>query len=231
MPALFARWGPIVADAAGVGRGARVLDVGCGTGALTLAVAERVGPGGTAVGLDLNPGMLAVARTKPARIEWVEAPAEALPFPDRSFDAVVSQFALMFFADRVAALREMWRVLRPDGRLAVAVCDAVERSPGYAALASLLDRLFGRAVGDAFRAPFALGDAEALSELARQAGLPTRGSPNTTAASASPPSPRSSRPSAPASGPWAASSTTPSSTASSPPPRASYARSAARTAS
>ena len=66
----------------------------------------------------------------------------------------------------------MWRVLRPDGRLAVAVCDAVERSPGYAALASLLDRLFGRAVGDAFRAPFALGDAEALSELARQAGLP-----------------------------------------------------------
>ena len=165
--------------------------------------------------------MLAVARAKPARVEWVEGSAEALPFPDRSFDAVVSQFALMFFADRVAALGEMWRVLRPEGRLAVAVCDAVERSPGYAALAALLDRLFGREVGDAFRAPFALGDAERLAASSRaRRRSRRRASPSTTAASASPPSRRWSRPSAPASGPWAASSTTPSSTASSTPPRA-----------
>jgi ubiquinone/menaquinone biosynthesis C-methylase UbiE len=172
VPALFARWGPIVADAAGVAPGQRVLDVGCGTGALTLAVAERVAPGGAAIGLDPNPAMLTVARRKPASVEWVEAPAEALPFPDAAFDAVVSQFALMFFADRPAGLRQMWRVLRPGGRLAVAVCDAVERSPGYAALAALLDRLFGTAVGDAFRAPFALGDPAALRDLARQASIP-----------------------------------------------------------
>src|SRR5688500_11982173 len=95
VPALFAQWGPIVAAAAGVKAGDRVLDVACGTGALTLAVDDRVGPGGSVVGLDVNPEMLAVARRKPARIEWIEAPAEALPLPDHSFDAVVSQFGFM----------------------------------------------------------------------------------------------------------------------------------------
>ena len=171
VPALFAQWGPVVTAAAGIRPGQRVLDVACGTGALTLAVAERVGPEGRVVGLDRNPEMLEVARRKSSRIDWQEAAAEALPFPDTSFDAVVSQFGLMFFADRVAALREMWRVLRPGGRLAVAVFDAIEHSPGYAALCEVLDRLFGEAIGDGLRAPFVLGDAGRLQELAAAAGI------------------------------------------------------------
>jgi ubiquinone/menaquinone biosynthesis C-methylase UbiE len=171
VPALFAQWGPVVADAAGVKAGDHVLDVACGTGALTLAVAERVKPGGSVVGLDANPQMLAVARRNPMPIEWIEAPAEALPLPDESFDAVVSQFGLMFFQDRAAALREMKRVLRPGGRLAVAVCDAVENSPGYSTFAKLLDRLFGRHIGDAFRAPFVLGDVDQLRKIAQEAGI------------------------------------------------------------
>ena len=171
VPALFAQWGPVVAEAAAIRPGQRVLDVACGTGALTSAVAERVGPQGSVVGLDVNPEMLEVARRKLARIEWREAPAEALPFPDTAFDAVVSQFGLMFFTDRVAALREMWRVLRPGGRLAVAVFAAVEESPGYTALVDLLDRLFGEAVGDGLRAPFVLGDPGQLQDLATAAGI------------------------------------------------------------
>jgi ubiquinone/menaquinone biosynthesis C-methylase UbiE len=171
VPALFQQWGPAVAAAARVEPGDRVLDVACGTGALTLAVADRVGPGGSVLGLDANPAMLAVARRKPVPIEWLDGRAEALPLPDREFDAVVSQFGFMFFEDRPAALREMQRVLRPGGRLAVAVCDAVDNSPGYAAFAALLDRLFGKRIGDAFRAPFVLGDADALLEIAREAGI------------------------------------------------------------
>lgn len=171
VPALFAQFGPVVADAADVGPGDRVLDVACGTGALTLAAAERAGPGGSVTGLDANPEMLAVARRKPAGIEWVEGTAEALPMPDQSFDAVTSQFGMMFFDSPPAALGEMMRVLRPGGRLAVAVCDALGNSPGYSVLAGLLDRLFGKAVGDAFRAPFVLGDSERLLAIAREAGI------------------------------------------------------------
>lgn len=84
---------------------------------------------------------------------------------------MVSQFGFMFFEDRVAALREMLRVLRPGGRLAIAVCDAVERSPGYVALADLLQRLFGDRVANAFRAPFALGDPKLLLSLCAAAGI------------------------------------------------------------
>ena len=171
VPALFAQWGPVVTAEAGVQKGDRVLDVACGTGALTLAVAEIAGPSGSVVGLDANPEMLAVARRKPVQIEWLEGRAEALPLPDGSFNAVVSQFGFMFFEDKPKALREMVRVLKPGGRLAVAVCGAVENSPGYGAFALLLDRLFGRQVGDAFRAPFSLGDAGRLHEICRQAGI------------------------------------------------------------
>lgn len=172
VPALFAPWGPTVTAEAEVREGDRVLDVACGTGALTLAAADAVGPAGSVVGLDVNPEMLAVARRKPVQIEWIEGKAEALPLPDNSFDAVVSQFAFMFFENKPAALREMMRVLRPGGRLAVAVCDAVENSPGYGAFARLLDRLFGKEVGDAFRAPFVLGDADRLRAICREAGIP-----------------------------------------------------------
>lgn len=171
VPALFAQWAPVVAAEAGVREGDRVLDVACGTGALTLAAARIAGPSGSVVGLDANPEMLAVARRKPAQIEWLEGKAEDLPQPDNSFDAVVSQFGIMFFDDKPQALREMMRVLKPGGRLAVAVCDAVENSPGYGAFALSLDRLFGTNVGDAFRAPFTLGDAERLHDICRKAGI------------------------------------------------------------
>jgi SAM-dependent methyltransferase len=171
VPALFRQWGPVIAEAAAVGPNQAVLDVACGTGVLACAAAQCVGAGGTVVGLDANPQMLAVARRQRALVEWVEGRAEQLPFADRRFDAVVSQFGLMFFDDRVAALREMMRVLRPGGRLAVAVCDAVAHSPGYAALAALLQELFGNAVEDAFRAPFALGDAALLRALCEEAGI------------------------------------------------------------
>ncbi len=171
VPALFRQWGPVVGATAGVAPGHTVLDVGCGTGALTVAVAEMARPDGTVVGLDPNPEMLAVARRQPGNITWVEGRAEALPFEDASFDAVVSQFAMMFFEDRPLALREMMRVLKPGGRMAVAVCDALDRSDGYAAFADLLRRLFGQEVASAFASPFILGDAELLHNICVEADL------------------------------------------------------------
>ena len=169
VPALFARWGPVVVEAARISPGDRVLDVACGTGALTLAAAERAGAAGRVTGLDPNPAMLDVAKAKPVAIEWHADRAEALPFEDAAFDAVVSQFGMMFFDDPPRAFDEMRRVLAPRGRLAVAVFDAIETAPGYDALAGLLDRLFSREIGDAMRAPFVLGDAERLRAIAATA--------------------------------------------------------------
>lgn len=130
VPALFHPWTCVVADAADVEPGQRVLDVACGTGVLACTLAERVGLGGSVVGLDPSEEMLEVARTKSDSIEWRTGRAESIPFPDESFDAVASQFGIMFFDDPGGALREMMRVMRPGGRLAVAVCDALENSPG-----------------------------------------------------------------------------------------------------
>lgn len=172
LPALFEQWADRVADGAGIQPGQRVLDVACGTGVLARAVAARVGPTGAVVGVDLNDGMLAVARRKAPAIAWQQGRAEALPLEDDRFDAVVSQFGLMFFADRRAALREMLRALRPGGRLAVAVWAGLDRIPGYAAMAALLQRLFGDDVADALRAPFALGDPHLLHALFGEAGIP-----------------------------------------------------------
>jgi ubiquinone/menaquinone biosynthesis C-methylase UbiE len=118
-------WAPLLVERAAVERGEHVLDVACGTGVVTRAAAERVASGGHVVGIDLNPGMIAVARSLPtavgAAIEWHEASALALPFPASSFNVVLCQQGLQFFPDKALALREMRRVLRPGGRLALSV--------------------------------------------------------------------------------------------------------------
>jgi SAM-dependent methyltransferase len=168
VPALFRQWAPIVADAARIKSGQRVLDVACGTGILAREAADR---GASVTGLDPNEGMLAMVRRMTPSVEWQAGRAERLPFPDAGFDAVLSQFGLMFFDDRAGAVREMRRVLKPGGRLAVAVWGSLESSPGYAAMAALLERLFGARIAGELHAPFALGDPEALRAVFAEAGL------------------------------------------------------------
>ncbi|MEM1127764.1 MAG: methyltransferase domain-containing protein [Bacteroidota bacterium] len=171
LPALFQAWAPRAADAAHLQPGHRVLDVACGTGVFAREALQRVGPQGTVVGLDPEPGMLRVARQKAPQVKWVEGLAEALPFEDEHFEAVVSQFGLMFFGDQPGALREMQRVLRPGGRLVVTVWDALERTPGYAALAAFVERVFDPAVAASLQAPYALGDPQTLLALFAEAGV------------------------------------------------------------
>jgi SAM-dependent methyltransferase len=173
VPALFQEWANRVADAAGVMPGDRVLDVACGTGALARTVAARVSPGGSVVGLDINPGMLSVAARVAPGVAWRQGAAESIPYGDASFNAVVSQFGLMFFSDRQAGLREMVRVLAPRGHLAVAVFDSLDRSPGYAAFAAVLQRVVGSHAANALRFPFALGDRRDLSALLTDAQVPS----------------------------------------------------------
>jgi len=171
LPALFDQFVAPMADCLGAAPGQRVLDVACGTGVLTRELARRVGPSGAVLGIDINDGMLAVARRTAPGIEWRRCPAEQLEFDDRSFDAVTCQFGLMFFADRRRAVQEMARVLRPGGRLAVAVWGGLDTTPGYDAMVDLLQRLFGDVAADALRAPYALGDRSQLEPCFADAGL------------------------------------------------------------
>jgi SAM-dependent methyltransferase len=170
LPALFAQWGGPVLQAAQVGPGQQVLDVACGTGILARKAVPLVQPNGRIVGLDINNGMLSVAQKKTSEVEWRHGQAESLPFEDDTFNAVVSQFGLMFFTDRQQALAEMVRVLKENGRLAVAVWDSLENTPGYAAVVALLERLFGAEVAEGLRSPYVLGDTVELEALF--AGLP-----------------------------------------------------------
>ena len=171
VPALFAQWAPRMVDAVGPSPGERALDVACGTGVLARELANRLG-GTNVTGIDINEGMLAVARTRAPEIQWRNAQADALPFDDARFDAVTCQFGLMFFPDRAAALAEMWRVLKPGGRLAVAVWASLEETPAYATVVAMLGRLFGDEVANELRAPFCLGNRDALAALFHAAKIP-----------------------------------------------------------
>ena len=171
VPALFQQFTSVVLDAAAVQPGQKVLDVACGTGVLARDAKSRVGEDGAVTGLDAAPGMLAVAQQLAPTLEWRQGIAESLPFADRFFNAVVSQFGLMFFQDRPAAIREMMRVLAPGGRVAVAVWASLQDSEAYPDVVALLERLAGQRAADALRAPFVLGDRDALAEIFQEAGM------------------------------------------------------------
>jgi ubiquinone/menaquinone biosynthesis C-methylase UbiE len=178
VPAVFGVWAPILVELAQPCSGERVIDVACGTGIVARIAAKRVGPTGAVVGVDLNPGMLSVARSvastdsgSGAPLQWQEASADKLPLPDGSFNVVYCQLGLQFFADRAAALREMRRVLGTNGRLALMVWRGIHESPGFAVLAEALERNIGQAAATIMRAPFGLSNADELEALVSAAGF------------------------------------------------------------
>ena len=161
----------MLVDAAAIAPGERVLDVACGTGVVARAAADRVGPHGHVVGIDLNPEMIAVARTLPqadgAPIEWLERSALDLGLPAASVDAVLCQQGLQFFPDRPVAMREMHRVLRDGGRLAISVWNSTGRY--NTAVGEALARYVSEEVASRFLASRRAPDRDELERLAADA--------------------------------------------------------------
>ena len=176
VPAVTLPWATDLVARAGVRAGERVLDVACGTGAVARVAAARVGTGGRVVGLDVNRGMLEVARSRPpagdeAPIEWCEGSVLALPFGAGEFGVVLCQLGLQFFPDRPAALREMRRVLAPGGRLGASVYSELERSPAAHALSDARDRHLGEGASRAKRLEHSLASAGEVRTLLVDAGF------------------------------------------------------------
>ncbi len=111
-----------LADLAGVAPGQRVLDVGCGPGALTTELVERVGPESVSA-VDPSESFVAAARARHPDVDIHQESAERLSYPDDTFDASLAQLVVHFMSDPVAGLTEMRRVTRPGGRVAACVWD------------------------------------------------------------------------------------------------------------
>jgi ubiquinone/menaquinone biosynthesis C-methylase UbiE len=157
-------------DAAALCAGERVLDVTCGTGVVTRLAAERVGTTGAAAGGDVHAGMLAVARSvSDAAIDWYETDAQAMPLPDERFDVALCQMGLQFVPDKLAALREMRRVLVPGGRVLVNVPGPTPRM--FSILADALAKHVDAKAGAFVRAVFSLHDEGKLEALMNGSGL------------------------------------------------------------
>jgi ubiquinone/menaquinone biosynthesis C-methylase UbiE len=165
VPALFGQWVEPMLDAVSPVDGDRLLDIGTGTGVVARAAMNRVGAGGSVIGVDPNEGMLAVARRLTPGLDLRPGDAEHLPIDDDEVDCVTCQFALMYFQDRARAISEIARVTRPGGRVAVATWAAVEATPGYAAMVDLLADEIGEWAAEATRAPFCIGTADQLGDL------------------------------------------------------------------
>jgi len=171
VPALFEQWTKHLIYGAGIQEGSHVLDVACGTGVLARNALSRTGSSGRIVGADPAPGMLAAAKEIEPGIDWILCSAEALHLDDDAFDCVVSQFGMMFFADRQKSADEMFRVLKPGGSLAIAVWNSVDRNPAYADIIEVLEEQVGTAAADALRLPYSLGNTDVVTTVLDNSGF------------------------------------------------------------
>jgi SAM-dependent methyltransferase len=176
LPRIFIPWGKRLIERARLQPRDAVLDVATGPGTVARLAAERVGPGGRVVGADISPAMIAIANGKPpipagAALEYVVSPAAPLAVPSEAFDVVTCQQGLQFFPDRSAAIAEMHRALRRNGRLVAAVWREIALQPSFAALDATLRECLPAGQAEPYGAPFRWPRGEDLVAALRDGGF------------------------------------------------------------
>jgi SAM-dependent methyltransferase len=162
----------------GAKAGDRVLEIGCGTGAFTVPLAERVGEQGAVVGADISAAMLAGARKRLAEagmrnVSLVEADAQTHKFESSRFDRIVSRFGVMFFADPAAAFTNLLRAARADGRLCFACWGPLDDNEHWLIAYRVALRHLGPPASNPPRAPgpMAFADRDYVREFLGKAGF------------------------------------------------------------
>ena len=173
VPAIFSQWPAVVIDVAEIKEGEASQNVYQTDLHLHQLNKMRVGVSGSVSGLDLSESMLTVARETSPGVQFYQGSVIDLPFDDASFDVVTSSFMLMFVPDPEKALSEMLRVLRPGGRLAICVWEALTESPVYSGLVTFATNRIDSTAGESLGWPFALGEEEKLRAIFRAAGAPS----------------------------------------------------------
>jgi SAM-dependent methyltransferase len=177
VPRMFEPWGRELLGEIALEAGEAVLDVACGPGTVARLAAARSGPAGRVTGCDVSPAMLAIAESRGpvaggAPVDYAETPADRLPVADESFDVATCQQGLQFFPDRLAALAEMRRALRPGGRIGIAVWKRIEECPPFAVLGEAIRTVAGDELADRYAGgPWGLPLADDLRTLLERAGF------------------------------------------------------------
>jgi SAM-dependent methyltransferase len=175
VPAILGPVARVLVNWTDLSPGESVLDAGCGTGAAARVAAERAGPTGRVIGIDINSGMVEVARSLPrndgAEIEWRVESVYAPTLPEGTLDAALCAQTLQFLDRREAALVEMRRVLRENGRLTVSCWCAIEENPYFHALVDAVSRHIGSGTAAGLAAAFGLSNLDMLRSLLTGAGL------------------------------------------------------------
>jgi SAM-dependent methyltransferase len=173
---LWAKYGRRTIERLGFLAGTSVLDVGCGTGASAIPAAERVGPKGKVIAVDLAERLLEIARHKAAtrnleNVEFRLGDMENLGYPDQHFDAVICVFAIFFVPDVAKQVRELWRMVRPDGQLAITTWGPRVWEPGSTGWWSAVKELRPD-LSVAFNPWDRIAEPKALREIFTEAGIP-----------------------------------------------------------
>ncbi len=162
-------------DLVAPGAGAHVLDIATGTGVVAVAAAQRVGPTGNVIATDFVEEWApyvaeSAAEAGVENVAFEVMSAEALALPDAAFDAVLCQFGLMFVPDKLLALREMHRVLKPGGTLGLAVWSVAERV-GIFTVAGMIGAALPPTPGPPPPSPLSLGEPGLIERLVTEAGF------------------------------------------------------------
>ena len=175
VPGFFKPWAEKLVQLSSPSPGSTILDVACGTGIVARTVASKAGSNARITGLDINQQMLdkasEMAEKSGLEINWQQGGAGDLPFEDNRFDHLFCQQAMQFFPEPQQVLKEMFRVLKPGGALALNILRSIQHNPAYKILAHELEEHAGETAGTMMRSPFRDWDQKTIRGMVTEAGF------------------------------------------------------------